>query len=409
MVVYLRILAAATSVLLAPLYLAASVRAQQPEPSRSPPDAPAAAHVGDEYRLVFPTSCFGTAKMVKSEDDTVRASKFDSFVEQLSKAGAEGYRLTSFAYVQSGLPLGVVRRASARYEYTWVAFRGGYEWLRGRSGFMQMFVELSQKGFHLADHAYFILYCEPVLTDDSSLGSGATGRSCETIHIFLLEREVEAKKPVRFAVLGWEEKPYVPAVVQFKRRLSEGLVPKQVFPGYDIWFEEGDAGDVSWGDAEIEMVWYDPSWWGSDTKKSVNKVAKRGYRIGLINWDTAVMYRRPGTAGFSYVWLKAKKKDFEKQLARLQAKGAVYLRTYEKEDELIFEHRLAGDGPRREYKALKFEFSFEEVAGDTRVRINLAAPGNEAPSTLRSLVRNGFAVRDVFYAKVPGVILERPL
>src|ERR1044072_312879 len=118
----------------------------------APPGGPqgeTAAPVGSEYRLIFPTSCFGTAGLVESEDNKVRASKFDSFVEQLSRAGAEGYRLTSFAYAHSGLPVAVVRRGAARYEYTWLAYRDKYNWLEGAGGFKRQYAALSQRGFRL--------------------------------------------------------------------------------------------------------------------------------------------------------------------------------------------------------------------------------------------------------------------
>ncbi len=380
----------------------------------APPDGArrgAALPGGGEYILIFPTSSAGAAKTINSEDEAVRASKFDGFVGQLNKAGAEGYRLTSFVYAHSGLPVGLVRRAAARYEYTWVASRGGYDWLEGEGGFKQKFASLSQMGFRLADYVHIEIYCGPVIEEDPSNAIGATGTQCKTVNLFLLERELGVERPARFAVLGWEKKPAVPAAVEFRRKLSEGLFPKQVFAGYDIWFEEGDAGAGRWGgDAEIELVWYDASWWGKDINRSVNGLARRGYRVGLINWDTALMYRDSGPGGFNYYWVDAKKKSFEKQLARLQAKGAVYISTYAEEHKLIFERRLTDDGKRREYRVLKFEFRVDEDAGGDRVRIDLAAQGQEALSALRSLAREGFAVRDLFLSgKKVGAILERPL
>jgi hypothetical protein len=421
---YVNVILVSATIILAPPFLSATALsgrvphttgpAISSVQTTSPPDRAKekTATPGDgEYRLIFPTNSVGTAKTVNSEDDAVRASKFDSFVEQLSKAGAEGYRLTSFVYAQSGLPVGVVRRGAARYEYTWLAYRDKYNWLEGAGGGKQMFASLSKRGFRLADHAHVELYCQPVIPENTSLGIEAMGTECAAVNLFLLEREVGVERPARFAVLGWEEKPAVPATVEFKRKLSEGLFPKQIFSGYDIWFEEGSASDGRWGgDAEIELVWYDPSWWGSDTSRSVNKLAKRGYRVGLINWDTAVMYRTPGSAGFNYYWVDAKKKDFEKQLARLQAKGAIYISTYEEENKLIFERRLSDDGRRREYRILKFELQFEEDAGGNRVRIDLGAQGQESLVALRDLVREGFAVRDLFLlGKQVGAILERPL
>lgn len=389
--------------------VSATADAQQAvSPDGAKPDAVPG---GGEYRLIFPASSVGAAKTVNSEDEAVRASKFDSFIEQLNKAGAEGYRLTSFVYAHSGLPVGLVRRVAARYEYTWVASRGGADWLEGAGGFKQKFSSLSQKGFRLADYVHLDIYCGPIIEEDPNTAIGATGTQCKTVNLFLLERKSGVESPARFAVLSWEKKPAVPAVTELKRKLSEGLFPKQVFAGFDIWFEEGDTGDRRWGgDTEIELVWYDASWWGSDTNRSVNKLARRGYRVGLINWDTAVMYRDSGSGGFNYYWVDAKKKGFEKELARHQSKGSVYISTYEEEHKLIFERRLSDDGKRREYRVLKFEFRFEEDASANRVRIDLAAQGQDALSALRSLVREGFAVRDLFLSdKKVGAILERPL
>lgn len=379
-----------------------------------PPDRAkqeSAARGGAEYRLIFPTSSAGTAKTVNSEDEAVRTSKFDSFVEQLNKAGAEGYRLTSFVYAHSGLPVGLVRRAAGRYEYTWMALPFVSDWLEGAGGFKQKFAPLSQKGFRLADYVHLEIYCGPIIEEEPSTASGATGTQCKSVNLFLLERESGVERPARFAVLGWEKKPTVPAVTELKRKLSEGLFPKQVFAGFDIWFEEGDAGGGRWGGGdEIELVWYDASWWGKDTNKSVNKIARRGYRVGLINWDTALMYRDSGSGGFNYYWVDARKKSFEKELARHQAKGSVYVSTYAEEHKLIFERRLPDDGKRREYRVLKFEFRFEEDASGNRVRIDLAAQGQDALSALRSMVREGFAVRDLFLSgKKVGAVLERLL
>lgn len=393
-----RILAAALIILLTPSYFGASSSSR---------GSAVAARVEDEYRLVYPASCVATLKTINSEAEEVRRSKLDSFVAQLNKAGAEGYRLTSFAYVNSGVPVGVVKQAGAGYEYTWLEYRDQTGWLRGAGGFMERFAELARKGFGLVDYALFDLYCNPLSPDYTSPGD-PTGQTCASEYVFLLGRQIGVEKPVRFAVVGSETEPAVPAEVEVKRRLSEGLFPKHVFSGYEIWFEDNGAGDARWvGRPEVKLVWYEKSLWASDIMKRVNDAAKRGYRVGLTQWGTALMYRHGGAGGYSYVWVKAKKKDFEKQLARLQTQGAIYLMKYRNEDELVFERSLTGEGKRREYKVLKFEFKFEEDAGGKQVRIVLAPPGQEALGTMPGLLREGFAVRDVFYPKAPAVILER--
>jgi hypothetical protein len=389
MAVTFRIFAAVIVVLLSPAYLQA-------------------ASAVDEYRLVYPASCAGTLKTLKSEAAEVRRSKLDDFVAQLNKAGAEGYRLTSFTYVNSGVPFGVVRRAGVAYEYTWLEYPHEARWLRGAGGFKEKFAELARRGFRLVDYALFDLYCNPLSPDYTNPGD-PTAVTCASLYVFLLGREVGVERPVRFAVVGAQDEPAVSAAAEVKRKLSEGLFPRHIFPGYEIWFEDGVDGDAPWAaDAEVELVWYERSLWGRDIMKRVNDAAKRGWRVGLTGWGTALMYRDGGTAGFSYTWVKAGKKDFEKQLARLQTRGAVYVTTYRDEDELVFERRLAGDGRRREYRMLRFEFTFREEGGG-RVRIELAPRGLEALATLRVLSREGFAVRDAFYPKTPALILERRL
>lgn len=365
---------------------------------------------GVEYELIFPTRSVGTSKTFKSEDEAVRASKFDAFIEQLNKAGAEGYRLASFVYAQSGLPVGVVKRTATRYEYTWLAVQRGYYWFGVAEGSEQKFVSLSHRGFRLADYAHIEFDC--VTFDPLAVPAIAdpTGNSCSNVNVFLFEREVGVEKPARFAVLalGWLE-TQAPAVTELRRKLAEGLFPKLVFAGYDIWFDEEAGAIRPWsGYPEIELVRYESSWWGSDINTRVNKLAKGGYRIGLTNWDTVVMYRNPGSGGFNYHWVDAKKKSFEKGLARLQAKGAVYVTAYKDENKLIFERRLSDDGKRREYRVLKFEFAFAEDAGGNRGNIAITAQGKESLGVWRDLVEEGFTVRDLFLSgRQVGAIFER--
>ena len=125
------------------------------------------------------------------------------------------------------------------------------------------------------------------------------------------------------------------------------------------------------------------------------------------------MYRRGEAATpVTYVWLKAKGKDFEKRLAGLQESGAVYRMTYPggdgDETGLVFEQG-AGGGRRREYKVLKFEFRFTENKAEGRVHIGLAPSSKETMRTLNRLVKEGFAVRDLFVSDEVSALLERPL
>jgi hypothetical protein len=131
----------------------------------------------------------------------------------------------------------------------------------------------------------------------------------------------------------------------------------------------------------------------------------------MLDWGLALMHRARGgdAASYSYVWVKADG-GLERRLAQLQASGAIYLKTYQKEDQLIFEQRAVDDGQRYEYKALRFKFGKADDASGSHVRVELAPPSKEALGALERLVREGFAVRDLFLSGDRfGAILERPL
>ena len=149
-------------------------------------------------------------------------------------------------------------------------------------------------------------------------------------------------------------------------------------------------------------------------EKKVAQLAKQGYRLALVNNGIAVMYLTPGAVKpCSYVWLEAKKKDFETQLAQLQARGAVYRMTYPSsegiENKLIFEQTAAGDGMRREYKVLKFEFQYVANSAEKKVHRDLTPASKETLKLMNALAGKGFVVRDLFISDEVSVLLERSL
>jgi hypothetical protein len=152
--------------------------------------------------------------------------------------------------------------------------------------------------------------------------------------------------------------------------------------------------------------------------KKVNELARQGYRLAFTHEEIAVMYRRRDTtAPVSYIWLDSrKKKSFDQGLARLQDSGAIYRTTlpddYGQERTLIFEQPASDVSKRREYKVLKVEFQETENFADQKVDIDLAPSSKETIKMLNSLVKEGFAVRDLFnfdpgWTKKASVLLER--
>jgi len=357
----------------------------------------------DEYRLVFPRSY--AASNSQQDGDIHRAAKFDDLVEQLNEAGAEGYRLASFVYNGSDQPVGLVRRAGVPYEYEWLYLDGGHRvGVREVTiGFDDKYAEFSKKGFRLADYSYFENYCSPPASDVSDRWE------CKYSYVFLLEREKGVERPARHAFAAWGHDPEPAFLTEVRRILADGYLPKHALPLYMFWFEPAEAGGVGRvGDADLEVLGYKKAYWGTDQKKRINELAKRGYRIALADWNGALMYRPRGEAvGHSYVWVKADK-NLERRLAQMQVKGALYLKTYE-EDELVFEQRAVEDGTRREYRALRFEFRSTKDASKTRVHVELTPASKERLTTLERLTAEGFVVRDLFLTgEKVGAILERP-
>jgi hypothetical protein len=145
-------------------------------------------------------------------------------------------------------------------------------------------------------------------------------------------------------------------------------------------------------------------------------LAKQGYRLSFVKNQIALMYRyRDNAIPATYVWLDAKKKDFEKRLAQLQGRGAIYRTTYPngdgREDKLIFEQRVVDDGTRREYKVLKFELFDTEDAAEKKVHTDLIPASKETLKMLNRLAKEGFVVRDLFDSDSNkfDVLLERTL
>jgi len=147
-------------------------------------------------------------------------------------------------------------------------------------------------------------------------------------------------------------------------------------------------------------------------------LARQGYRLALTYFLIAVMYRHPdNTAPVSYIWLDSrKKKSFDQELASLQDGGAIYRMIYPNGDvferTLIFEQPASDNSKRREYKVLKIELQETENFADQRVDIDLAPSSKEKIKTLNSLVKEGFAVRDLFVSDTDlaykaSVLLER--
>ncbi|HVG30047.1 MAG TPA: hypothetical protein VM864_10140 [Pyrinomonadaceae bacterium] len=388
---------------------------------KEPPSVAAAAE--DRYRLVFPTGSEG--KFYRQDKKTGRVellaadhSMLVNFVAQLNEAGARGYKLVAVTYTV--MPVAVMELGGARYEYEWFETASSYN--HALAGSEDKYAELSKRGFRFAEHLLLSSSCSDNDPNDSS-----AGQTCESRHLFLLVREKGVEKPTGYFLATltgkWGGAPGAELTALIRQKLDEGYSPVATTAETEILFERGDEKEeISAGRSEALVVpgrrfWMD----GDRLSDRVNERAKRGYRLALVYDRIALMYRRADDATPAhYEWLKSTdmknwklalrgRKDFEKQVAKLQARGAVYRMVYTKYEEniLVFELKGAGDGGRREYQTLQFEFQVGLDAAGKELIIDLAPQSRETISTLNGLAGEGFEVRDMFVSPHASVLLER--
>src|SRR5262245_10847788 len=365
----------------------------------------------DKYKLVFPISL---SKMIykdppknrkekkrrEKEQDAEDISTWcrNSLIEQLNKAGDQGYRLIALVY-----PLiGVVKLSNVQYEYTWFETSNGLPSIT--RGFDEKYAKLARRGFSVVDHLFVGGGCEgdaPINSDQYGAVYSSTPPVCCYSDLFLLERESGVEKPLQSAVarhppglrgLGNE----AALTRQINDNMALGFNPVLAISGCEVLLRPiTDKGDFLPAGSEGKVV-------TGNVQKKVNELARQGYRLALTYFLIAVMYRHPdNTAPVSYIWLDSrKKKSFDQELARLQDGGAIYRMIYPNGDvferTLIFEQPASDNSKRREYKVLKIELQETENFADQRVDIDLAPSSKEKIKTLNSLVKEGFAVRDLF-------------
>jgi hypothetical protein len=383
----------------------------------------------DKYKLVFPINY--RKKLYKDprknrkeknqwekEQDAEdrRTSRRNSLIEQLNKAGDQGYRLIALVY-----PLiGVVKLSNVQYEYAWFETSSGLPSIT--NGFDEKYAELARRGFSVVAHVFFVgggcvsEPFSPISNDEPYSYHGP--QLCGYSDLFLLERERGVEKPLQSAVarhppswLGLGNEAAL--TTQISDYMALGFTPILAISRCEVFLRPiTDKGEFLPVGSEVKVV-------TGNVKKKVNELARQGYRLALTYFLIAVMYRHPdNTTPVSYIWLESrKKKSFDKELARLQDSGAIYRMIYPDfygiEHTLIFEQPAVDVSKRREYKVLKIEFQETENFADQRVDIDLAPSSKETIKTLNSLVKEGFAVRGLFVSDFletnenASVLLER--
>jgi hypothetical protein len=423
---HLHLLRLAAAVLLAASALSAGARAQsgrpaapptptptptpQPTPQPAPKFVPAPGE--DRFRLVYATGWDGPLRPGRDDADAVRHSRLNNFVARLSEAGARGYRLLSV--VNGWMPVAVVELGEAQYEYGWfetaVVARSSGDVSRIYTRFQNQYAKQAGGGLRLSEHFVTERVCALFST-----GIFRVDERCMFKDLYLLERPkgVERPRQVRLAVSFPGGRPGRASgdelTAQVSEGLTQGLRPAYVFSRFALLLEEAEGPrDASPGAAEYRLVSGD----GGDLEKRVNELARQGYRVHLANGGVVLMRRVAGEAApAEYLWLDAREKSFAQRLAAAQEAGAVYRMTYPDdewdESRLIFERALAGDGRRRDYKVFPVELQFDENVAEKKVTTALAPQASAALKEVERLLKDGYVVRDLFWADAPRLLLER--
>jgi len=390
-------------------------------PEADPPNRPGAVAGSDgEYKLVFPNVYKGRRYFSADADrglmDRTRRSRLDNFVERLNEAGAQGYGLTSFVADYPFVAL--VRAGGGRHEFALFETSSPFAFHVGLQ-FREKYAESAGQGFRLAEHSLLSAACEKVDPENS-----LSNENCLYRHLFLLKRESRIVRPAQFRVARSVPvrgvKPALELTADVREALAEGLHPTRALSAFEVLLErEAGGGRPAKDRPDVQVVRSSSFWHRDNLEEHVNKLARQGYRLALVNRGIALMYR-PGVeaAPVTYVWLKAKDKSFTKRLAQLQQSGAVYLTTYPDEEGgetgLIFETGGTEGARRREYKVLEFDFQVVENSGPKdgaggTIHIDLAPSSKETLKALNRSAAEGFSVRDLFTGNKLSVLLERPL
>jgi hypothetical protein len=420
---HVKMLYLSAAFVLAASALASGARAQAGRPptppTPTPPPAPqptpkfVVAPGEDKYRLIHAPGWDGPLRPGEREADAVRHSRMNNFVAMLNEAGARGYKLLTV--VNGWQPVAVVELDEVQYEYGWfetaVGTRPsdiGLVYTR----FQNLYAKQAGGGFRLAEHFVTERVCG-IVTSGRFHGE----ERCIFTDLYLLERRKGVERPRQFQLaVNIPERRFdrmgEELTAQVRDGLAEGLRPAYAFSRFAVLLEEPwEAREPSSGAADFRVV-SQPGIERGDLEKAVNALARQGYRMHLNSYGVAVMRRTAGdTTPAEYLWLDAKDKNFAKRLAAAQESGAVYRMTYPDADRdetrLVFERPLGGDGRRRDYKMFRIELLFVENVAERKVAASLSPQTREALNSVGALLKEGYVIRDLFWADVAHLLLER--
>lgn len=363
----------------------------------------------DKYKLVFSTSPIehSVGKSVKNIHkwyvQYTDKKDLENFIEQLNIFGAQGYK---FVAATNTFATGLVRLDEGQYEYRGFETEGVN--LYAKSGFTEGNKRLAAQGFRYRLNSMTNGLC--IQNKDV-----AWEEDCYYEDFFLFEKEKNGKPPLPmsgFVSIGnTRGRPEADMTGEIKEKMADGFLPVAAFSIYEIWLQKNVDIDALLDDPpEIKAVRSIRS--GGYLKDKINDWARQGFRLAIITNGLAIMYRRQNeTAPAKYVWLEARKKNFEKNLNEMAAQGAIYRATYPgtygEKRTLIMEVPANSGEKKRDYKLLQFDLEYKQNADGTITR-HLTDPSKDVEKKLNKLANEGFVVRDMlYYDNQFCILLER--
>jgi hypothetical protein len=361
---------------------------------------------GEAYRLVYPTR-----------------PGLENFVEQLNKAGDEGYYLTSAAYHRQrksastrnvyAFPVAILKLDEVQHEYAYFETSGRPAVVI--PDFEQKYGELAKRGFRLVAHLL--------------LGKSCDDNGCESYdYLFLVEREKSVERPAQFILARSSRLLTIKNITarlaaEVKAKLTDGFYPSDLLSDPEpaiVLTPSKNTEDSSAVSGDLQVVLFCSA---DSRKRMIGPLARQGYQLALIDTQAALMYRHmQAVSPFTYTWLEVGDKAFEEKLAKLQTSGAIYRMAspddWGVKDQLVFEQGVDDQRQRAEYRVLQLEFQVIESGAvpqrsgsSADAYIDLAPESKEKLQLLNRLARQGFRVRDLFVSNTHSdhvsVLLER--
>lgn len=340
---------------------------------------------GDQYKLLFATRKGDDVKKWRYSDDWINTweSETSELGPKINSLTRNGNRLRTLY-----LPFAIV--STDNYSYDYSVYNAASSPLSGA---------VPQGGYSVFDHFWngSLCYSAPMGSSDNE--------TCSEFETYVEERPLTVTQIVDQFVI--DDPGDEPADI-LDKKFAEGYFPRTVISKSEMVLTRGQPlPDVARHHPNFLIVQKNNSF-----EKKVNDLANQGYRILLAEDKIAVMYRDDETRGksVSYEWIDGAAKNLPGNLRKLERVGAKYATLVSdskgNKNTLIFEIPQSPSKP-SEFKVLRFPVEWKRDPADGKNYLDLMPEGRESEKQITGLVKQGFAVRDLFQFGDVTLLMER--